>query len=90
MLIKHKENCLSTNGKQSVKLEKGITESENYFKEIPVSLKIYADFECNLMAVDSYVGYYTKKYQDQIPCSFVYKVVCVDDRFTKPIVINRG
>ena len=45
------------------------------------------------MAVDSYVGYYTKKYQDQIPCSFAYKVVCVDcvdDRFTKPIVINRG
>ena len=42
------------------------------------------------MAVGSYVGYYTKKYQDQIPCSFAYKVVCVDDRFIKPIVINRG
>ena len=42
------------------------------------------------MAVDSYVGYDTKKYQDQIPCSFAYKVVCVDDRFTKPIVVYRG
>ena len=30
-----------------------------------------------------------KKYQDYIPCSFAYKVVCVDDRFTKPIVVYR-
>ena len=45
MLIKHKENCLSFNGKQSVKLEKGIINFENYFKQIPVPFKIYADFE---------------------------------------------
>ena len=32
VLIKHKENCLSINGKQSVKLEKGITKFENHFK----------------------------------------------------------
>ena len=31
-----------------------------------------------------------KKYQDYIPCSFAYKLVCVDDRFTKPIVVYRG
>ena len=37
VLIKHKENCLSLNGKQSVKLEKGIIELEQYFKQIPVS-----------------------------------------------------
>ena len=24
-----------------------------------------------------------KKYQDHIPCSFDYKLVCVDDRFSK-------
>ena len=30
VLIKHKENCLTINGKQSVKLEKGITKFENY------------------------------------------------------------
>ena len=30
-----------------------------------------------------------KKYQDHIACSFAYKVVCVDDRFTKPIVFYR-
>ena len=31
-----------------------------------------------------------KKYQDHIPCSFAYKVVCIDDRFTKPTIIYRG
>ena len=31
-----------------------------------------------------------KKYQDHIPCNFAYKVVCVDDRFTKGIVVYRG
>ena len=36
VLIKRKENCLSINGKQSVKLEKRITEFKNYFKQIPV------------------------------------------------------
>ena len=60
VLIKHKENCLSINGKQSVKLEKGIIEFENYFKQIPVPFKIYADFECNLRGVESYESSYTK------------------------------
>ena len=31
-----------------------------------------------------------KKYQDHIPCNFAYEVVCVDDRFTKRILIYRG
>ena len=48
VLIKHKEDCLSINGKQSVKLEEGIIEFENYFKQISVLFKIYPDFECNL------------------------------------------
>ena len=30
------------------------------------------------------------KYQDHVPCSFAYKVVCIDDRFTKPTVVFRG
>ena len=28
-----------------------------------------------------------KKCQDHIPCSFAYKLVCVDDEFTKPTVV---
>ena len=81
---------MSINGKQSVKLEKGIIDFENYFKQIPVQFKMCADFECNLRGVESYEGSYTKKYQDHIPCSFADKVICIDDRFTKPIVVYRG
>ena len=57
---------------------------------MPVPFNIYPDFECNLRGAKCDEGSYTKKYQDHIPCSFVSKVVCVDDRFTKPIVVYRG
>ena len=60
MLTKHKEACLSINGAQTVRLEKGTIEFKNYFKQIPVPFKIYADFECNLRGVESYEGSYTK------------------------------
>ena len=63
LLIKHKEDCLSINGKQSVKLEEGAIEYENYFKEIPVPFEIYADFQCSLRSgvlVESYEGSYTR------------------------------
>ena len=61
MLIKHKEDCLSINGQQSINLEKGTIEFKNYFKQLPVPFKIYADFECNLRDVECYEGTYTKK-----------------------------
>ena len=57
-------------------------------KQVP--LKIHADFEFNLRSVENYEGSYTKKSQDHVPCGFAYKVVCIDDRFTKPIVVYRG
>ena len=60
VLTKHKENCLSINGKQSVKLEEGIIELENDFKEISVPFKIYANFEYNLKGAESYEGSYKK------------------------------
>ena len=69
VLIKHKENCLSINGKQLVKLKKGIIKFDNYFEQIPVPFKIYADFECNLKSTKCDEGFYTEKYQDHIPCS---------------------
>ena len=53
ILIEQKEVCLSINGAQSVKLEKGISEFKNYLKKIPVSFKFYADFESNLESVES-------------------------------------
>ena len=60
VLIKHKENCLSFNGKQSVKLERGITKFQNCFKQMQVPIKTYADFECKLRGAECYEGSYTK------------------------------
>ena len=57
------------------------------FKQIPVQFKLYADFECNLENVESYEGSYSKKYQDHIPFSFPYKLVCVENEFTNQIVV---
>ena len=31
-----------------------------------------------------------KKYHEYVPCSFTYKIVCIDDKFGKPIVVYRG
>ena len=90
MLTEHKEVCLSVNCVQSVRLKKGTIELKNYIKQIPVQFKVYADFECNLESVKSYEDSYSKKYQDHILCSFAYKLVCVDDKFTKAIVAFRG
>ena len=33
---------------------------------------------------------YTKKYQDHIPYSFVYRVVCIDNRFSELVVLYIG
>ena len=53
VLIKHKENCLIINGKQSVQLKGGSIEFKNHFKQLSVLFKTYADFECLLKRVQS-------------------------------------
>ena len=83
VLTEHKEVSLSIHGAQSVRLEKGTIEFKNYFKQIPVPFEIYADFECMKVLTQ-------KKNQDHIPSSFAYKLVCVDDKFSKPIVVFRS
>ena len=74
----------------SCKTRKKIIEFKNYFKQLPVLFKVYANFECILGSVESSEGSCTKKYQDHIPCNFTYKPVCLDHRFSKPIVVYRG
>ena len=93
ILIKHKENCLKINGKQSVKLKGRLIEFKNHFKQLAVPFKIYGDFESLLKEVKSNNRNntsYKEKYQDHIPCSFAYKVVCTDDKFSKKFVLYRG
>ena len=94
VLIEHKENCLKINGKQSVKLRSGSIKFKNHFKQLENLIKIYVDFE----SISKWIQRnnrknntsYTEKYQDHIPYSFAYKVVCINDRFSKPVVLYRG
>ena len=57
---------------------------------------MYAYFECILHPTSSLKENndkktsYTDKYQSHIPCSLAYKVICVDNKFSKDIVIHKG
>ena len=94
--IKHRTDCLVTNGKQSVKLKSSTIKFKNYFKQLPVPFKIYADFECILKKVKSDIiecdsnSSYTRKCKDYISCSLAYKVVCLDNKFSKKVVLYSG
>ena len=94
VLPEHENVCLKINGKQSVKLRSGSIKFQNCFKQIAVPFKIYADFESVLKGVQSNdrsnSTSYTEKYQVHIRSSFAYKVICIDDKFSKPVVLYIG
>ena len=92
VLNEHGKNCLLIIGKQRIKLEKGFIKFNNFDKMISCPFKIYPDFECLLKNVDIGINNdcfsYKNKYQDHIPCSFAYKLICIDDK--KDVVLYRG
>ena len=92
-MIIHKEICLKINGKQSGKSRSGLIKFKTHFKQLAVPFKIYVHFELVLEKIHNYDRgkntSYTEKYQDHISCNFAYKVVCIDDKFSKPVVIYR-
>ena len=94
ILNEHKEDFLVINGKQNVKLEEGFITFKNYSRQIPIPFKMYADFECILKNIDNGTinndVSYTRKYQDHVPCNFAYKVVSIDNKYSKKIVLYRG
>ena len=90
MFTTHREDCLSINGIQSVRLGKGTIEFKNCFKQILASFQIYVGFASDLESVEIYEGSCSKKYQNHNPSSFAYIVVCIDDRSSKAIVVFRG
>ena len=93
-LIEYGKDCLLINSGQRVRLEKGFMVFNNFNKMIPAPFKIYTDFEFLLKEVDSGIHNdffsYTAKYQNHIPCSFAYKLVYVDDKYSKDVVLYRG
>ena len=67
---------------------------KNYERKIKPPFIIYADFESFLVPEDNgkqnLEESYTNKYQKYIACSYGYKSVCVDDKFSKSFKIYLG
>ena len=59
-----------------------------------VPFKIYPDFECILKKCDNVEvacdSSWSVKESNHVLCGFGYKVVCVDDRFSKDVVVYRA
>ena len=83
------------NVKPKVELSSGYISFKNYSNKIRVSFKIYADFECILKKSKKSSNDIEKdsswnvKLQYHLPCGFGYKEVCIDDKFSKDIVVYR-
>ena len=94
--MEHREICLEIYGKQKVELKSGSTEVKNYFKQIAVPFEIYADIECNLEKNHIFIYNRDKNtsYNENIKIIFLVvllaKLVCIDDKFSKPVFFYRG
>ena len=84
----HKEVSLKAKVEKTVKLRSVLIKFKNYFKQLAVPFKIYADFKCNAKRVRSSDRgdntSYTEKDQGHILCTFAYKILC-----SKQVVLYR-
>ena len=97
VLTEHKNNCISINGVQAIKMpEKGDkVYFKNHHKQLSVPFVIYADFEALTEKIQgcqpNNEKSYTEAYQKHTDCGYGYKVVCCyDDKYSKPVQIHRG
>ena len=98
VLSDHKDNCITVNGTQAVKMpdkNNNILKYNNFHKQQPVPFVIYADFEAITEKISGCKPYnnksYTEAYQKHTDCGFGYKVVCCyDDKYSQPLKIYRG
>ena len=67
---------------------------KNYERKIKSTFMIYVGFETILLPEDNGKQNpnesYTNKYQNHIACSYDYKLVCVDDKFSQPFKTYLG
>jgi len=93
ILVKHIPNCIAINGKQVIEMPKkgsAIT-FKNYHKQLPVPIVIYADFEAVSQKIDSCQpndeNSFSEKYQKHKDSGYGYKLVCYDDKYSKPMQV---
>ena len=90
ILKRHIKDCFEINGKQMIKMtQKGeYVKCKNFKRKIKPLFMIFADFESILVPEDNgnpiQNESYTNKYQKHAASSYAYKLVCVDDKFSKP------
>ena len=96
-LNNHKENFITINGAQAIKLPKAhdMVYFKNYQKGLAALFVIYADFEAITEKVygcqPNNDKSYTASYQKHEDCRYGYEVVCRhDDKYSKPVHIHRG
>ena len=86
----HVDDCFKINGKQMIKMSKKseYVRFKTYEGKIKPLFMIYADFESILVRQDNGKQNpnesYTNNYQKHIACSYCCKLVCVDDKLSKP------
>ena len=96
VLNNHTPICLVINGEQAIKMpDKGAkVKFTNYNKQLEAPFVIYADFEAITEKIDTArptpTSSSTTKYQQHTDCGYGYKLVCCDDKFSKPVQIYRG
>ena len=90
ILKRHIIDCVKINSKQTIKISKKdeYVKFKNFERKIKSPFMIYADFESILVHEDNGKQNpntsYTNKYQKHVACSYGYKLVCVNDEFSKP------
>ena len=67
----------------------------NFHKKLKAPFHIYADFESIIEPLQTVENdrenkSFTDEHQQHIPSGFAYKVVSIDDRYTKKTVFDRG
>ena len=86
----HIKDFFKINGKQRIKMPKKgeYGKFKNYERKIKSPFMIYLHFESILVSEDNEKQNpnesYTNKYQKHVACSYGYKLLCVDDKFSKP------
>ena len=89
ILKRHIKDCFKINGKQTIKLPKKgeYVKLKNSERKIKSPFMIYVDFKSILVSEDNGNQIpnesYTNKYQKHVACIYGYKLVCVDDKFSK-------
>ena len=89
ILKRHIKVCFKINGNKRIAMSKEdeYVKFKNYERKIKSLFIIHAHFERNLVPENSRKEKpeqsYTNKYQNTFACSYCYKLVCINDKFSK-------